>query len=282
TPTSPAKAGARTGFLTVDGLRLRFRISGSGPPLLLVMGIGGHLEMWRPLVAALPDFETITFDAPGTGESQTPRWPMRMSGLAQLTEGLLEQLGYGQVDLLGVSFGGAVAQQLAYKSPGRVRRLVLAATLCGLGGVPGRPSALLLLATPYRYYSRRFFLATAPRLFGGEIARRPELLQSHARNRFVRAPSVMGYALQLGAIAGWSSLPFLHRIRQPTLVMAGDQDPIVPTVNGRILAARIPDARLHVVRGGGHLFLMDQAQASAAVIGDFLSGEEGLEASGGD
>ncbi len=273
TPLSSAKAAVRTGFVTVDGLRLRYRVSGSGPPLLLAMGIGGHLEMWRPLVEALPDFETITFDAPGTGESQTPRWPVRMPGLARLTEGLLDRLGYGQVDLLGVSFGGALAQQLAYQSPSRVRRLVLAATLCGLGGVPGRPSALLLLATPYRYYSRRFFKATAPRLFGGEIARRPELLQTHARNRFAHAPSVAGYALQLGAIAGWSSLPFLHRIRQPTLVMAGDQDPIVPTLNGRILAAGIPHARLQVVRGGGHLFLMDQAQESAALIGDFLSGD---------
>jgi pimeloyl-ACP methyl ester carboxylesterase len=72
------------------------------------------------------------------------------------------------------------------------------------------------------------------------------------------------------AMAGWSSLPFLRRIRQPTLVMAGDRDPIVPLINGRILARLIPDARLEVVRGGGHLFLLERARESAAAIEGFL------------
>ena len=264
--------GAR--IVTVDGLRLRATVRGSGPPLLLVMGIGGSIEMWQPLVEALPGFQTIAFDAPGSGESQQPSRPLRMPGLARLTDGMLAALGYRQVDVLGVSYGGAIAQQLAYQHPDRVRRLVLAATTCGLGGVPGNPMALLLLATPYRYHSRAFFKAVAPRLYGGATGRRPELAEQQALTRLLRAPSLRGYLLQLAAIAGWSSLRFLHRIRQPTLVMTGDDDPIVPTVNGRILAGRIPAARLHLVHGGGHLFLLDQAAGSAAVIGEFLrSGE---------
>ncbi|HKF18047.1 MAG TPA: alpha/beta hydrolase [Candidatus Dormibacteraeota bacterium] len=263
-----------TRIVTVDGLRLRTTVRGSGPPLLLVMGIGGSIEMWQPLVKALPGFQTIAFDAPGSGESQQPGRPLRMPGLARLTDGILAALGYRQVDVLGVSYGGAIAQQLAYQHPERVRRLVLAATTCGLGGVPGNPLALLLLATPYRYYSRAFFKAVAPRLYGGATGRRPDLAEQQAHTRLLRAPSLRGYLLQLAAIAGWSSLRFLHRIRQPTLVMTGDDDPIVPTVNGRILAGRIPAARLHLVHGGGHLFLLDQAAESAAVIGDFLrSGE---------
>src|SRR5262249_61267005 len=95
-----------------------------------------------------------------------------------------------------------------------------------------------------------------------------------AHTRLPRAPSLRGYLLQLAAIAGWSSLRFLHRIRQPTLVMTGDDDPIVPTVNGRILAGRIPAARLHLVHGGGHLFLLDQAAEAAAIIGEFLGSGE--------
>src|SRR5438132_7971459 len=132
-------------------MRLRVRIRGSGSPLLLVMGIGGNIEMWDPLVDALDGFETIAFDAPGTGESSRPWRPLWMTGLARVGERLLDALGYRQADVLGVSFGGGVAQQMALQAPHRVRRLVLASTSCGLGSIPGNPLVLLALGTPLRY-----------------------------------------------------------------------------------------------------------------------------------
>jgi poly(3-hydroxyalkanoate) depolymerase len=258
-------------YVPVDGLQLRVRVRGRGRPILLVMGLGGNIEMWEPLVDELGDFETIAFDAPGTGESEVPGWPLRMRTLARMTARLLDQLGYRKVDVLGVSYGGAIAQELAYRHPDHVRRLVLAATMCGLGGVPGQPAALALLSTPYRYYSRDHLKAMAGRLYGGEIARRPELLEEHAYSRLAHAPSLRGYLWQLASIAGWSSLPYLRRIRQPALVMTGDDDPIIRVINGRLLAHVIPRARLHIVRGGGHLFLIDQAHESAQVMRDFLA-----------
>jgi poly(3-hydroxyalkanoate) depolymerase len=238
------------------------------------MGLGGSLEMWEPLVDELPDFTSITFDAPGTGESEIPPWPLRMKDLARLSAGVLNSLGIDQADVLGISYGGAVAQELAHLHPERVRRLILAATMCGLGGVPGKPSALLLLSTPYRYYSRGHFKAIAGHLYGGEIARRPDLLERQAYSRLGHAPSLRGYLWQLAAISGWSSLPYLHRIRQPALVLTGDDDPIIRVVNGRLLAGLLPNARLQVIRGGGHLFLLDQAVASAALIREFLESRE--------
>jgi poly(3-hydroxyalkanoate) depolymerase len=234
------------------------------------MGLGGNVEMWEPLVEELAGFETIAFDAPGTGESDVPRWPLRMKDLARVTTRLLDALGRGVVDVIGVSYGGAVAQELAYRHPEHVRRLVLAATMCGWGGVPGKPTALARLATPYRYYSRAHFKAIAARLYGGEIARHPELLERQAYSRLGHAPSVLGYLWQLAAIAGWSSLPYLHRIRQPVLVLTGDDDPIIRVTNGRILAGLIPGARLRIIRGGGHLFLVDQAEEAAGLIREFL------------
>jgi poly(3-hydroxyalkanoate) depolymerase len=251
-------------------MRIRVSIQGSRDPLLLVMGLGGNIEMWEPLVAAMPGRETIAYDAPGTGESDLPRRPLRVRRLAAIADQLLERLGYGAVDVLGVSMGGAVAQQLAFQAPERVRRLVLAATTPGTGGVPGNPLAMAILLTPYRYYSRRYLRLVAPYLYGGG-ARRGPLMAQQALARLHRPPSLRGYFLQMLGIAGWSSLPFLRRIRQPTLVLAGDDDPIVPVVNGRILARLIPDARLHVVRGGGHLFLLERARDSAAVIQQFLA-----------
>ena len=88
--------------------------------------------------------------------------------------------------------------------------------------------------------------------------------------RLVDPPSVTGYFGQLYSISGWTSLPWLHTLRQPTLVLAGDDDPIVPLINGRILAWRIPTARLHVVRGGGHLFLLERPSELATVIAEFV------------
>ena len=143
-------------FVEVDGVRLRVRIRGGGQPLLLIMGLGGNIEMWDPFDRELEAFgiQTISFDAPGTGQSAGLRQPLRMRGLARMIEHLLDRLGYERVDVLGVSFGGMLAQQLAHQAPGRVRRLVLAATGAGspgLGGVPGKPGALIGLATPRRY-----------------------------------------------------------------------------------------------------------------------------------
>jgi pimeloyl-ACP methyl ester carboxylesterase len=188
-----------------------------------------------------------------------------------MTATIVRELGYHRVSVLGVSYGGAVAQELAFRHADLVDRLVLAATSFGIGTMPGRLSALALLATPYRYYSRSHLKAIAPRLYGGRIGREPALLDRHAYSRLGHAPSVRGYLWQMAAIASWSGLPFLRRIRAPVLVLAGDDDPIVRTLNARILAALIPNARLHVIRGAGHLFLIDEAHRSAKLIRDFLA-----------
>jgi pimeloyl-ACP methyl ester carboxylesterase len=97
------------------------------------------------------------------------------------------------------------------------------------------------------------------------------LLAAQAADRLRRPPDLLGYAFQLYAVSGWSSLPWLHRLPQPTLVVAGEQDPSVPLCNARLLAARIPDARLHVVKGGGHLFLLDEPENVTPTILDFLA-----------
>jgi poly(3-hydroxyalkanoate) depolymerase len=240
--------------------------------LLLLMGIGGNIEMWGPFEDALDArlHRTITVDAPGTGASTGYRLPRRMSGLARTMERMLDALGFEQVDLLGVSFGGVLAQQLAHQAPGRVRRLVLAATGPGLGGVPGSPRVLHALATPRRYRQPDYFRRIAGRVYGGAARRDPDALLHGSLARFTHAPPIGGYLAQLYAIAGWTSLPWLHRLPQPTLVIAGGDDPIVPMANGRILTRLIPAARLHVVPGGGHLFLLEQPAEMAAVVTAFL------------
>ena len=104
------------------------------------------------------------------------------------------------------------------------------------------------------------------------MARRdPDALLHGSVGLFVERPSIRGYLGQLYAISGWTSLPWLHQLKQPTLVLAGDDDPIVPLINARILTRRIPNARLHVITGGGHLFILEQPAAMAALIAGFLA-----------
>jgi poly(3-hydroxyalkanoate) depolymerase len=271
---SPEQPAIR--FVDVDGVRLRTSVRGSGRPLLLITGLGASLDLAWPFERELAarGVQAVGFDAPGVGQSTAYRRPRRVPGVARTVERMLDALGYDQVDVLGVSLGGAVAQQLAHQAPRRVRRLVLAATAPGLGGVPGSPSVLLALATPRRYYQPDYYRRVAGRIYGGQARRDPDALLHGSLARFIERPSVWGYLGQLYAISGWTSLPWLRKLRQPTLVLAGDDDPIVPLVNGRILALCIPGARLRVVRGGGHLFLLERPAVIAAVVARFLAAEE--------
>ena len=259
-------------FVRVDGHLVRVSTTGEGRPLLLIMGLGGNIEMWDPLERALTGrvVQTIAYDSSGTGESPARLIPQRMHGLARQAAHVLDALGHPRVDVLGVSFGGAVAQELTLANPHRVRRLILASTMCGLGGVPGNPLAVSLLATPLRYYSPAFMRLTANVLYGPGAADDERLLRNQINARRARPPSLWGYVGQLVAGIGWTSLPWLHRIRKPTLVLSGAEDPIVPPVNACILARRIPNAELEIVPGAGHLLLMDHAEQAAKRIARFL------------
>lgn len=258
--------------LEIDGVSLHVSESGTGRPLLMIMGIGGHLGMWRPLEERLHPYgiRTITFDHPGTGDSSNYRRPRRLAGVVATIGMLLDQLGYEQVDVLGVSFGGGVAQQMAHQLPDRVRRLVLCATSPGMVSAPGTPRALTALITPRRYWDRDYYEGVAASIYGGRTRADKDPVE-HASARFTHPPSAKGYANQLWAATGWTSFHWLHTLPQPTLVMSGDDDPIIPLVNAHLLAWRIPNADLHVVRGGGHLFLVDQVEDVLPPLTDFLS-----------
>src|SRR5205085_11228217 len=124
------------------------------------------------------------------------------------------------------------------------------------------------------YYSPSYFEKIAPVIYGGAARTNPQLLREHGHLRFIRPPSVRGYFYQILAGWGWSSLPWLHRIDCPTLVLAADDDPIVPLGNGRLLARFLPQAHLHVVPDGGHLFLITHAAETALLVEGFLAGSE--------
>ena len=259
-----------TEFIDVEGIRLRVSIQGRGRPLLLLNGIGAAFELLAPFRNALRAVETIAIDMPGTGGSQALAFPRRLSAFADLANRALDLLGYHEVDVLGISWGGALAQEFARRHLGRLRRLVLAATTPGVISVPGSPQAMWALMTPRRYYSPSYFEQIAPILYGGIARTNPELLREHGHLRFIRPPSLRGYFNQMFALWGWSSLPWLPRIDRPALVIGADDDPIAPLANSRMIARRLPKGRLHVVPDGGHLFIITHAAEVGPVVERFL------------
>lgn len=274
-----AATGLHAGTVQIGTQRLRVGIRpGTGRPLVLCNGIGANLELALPLMQRLDGRETMIFDVPGAGQSPPPSAPYRMFMLARLLRKLLDHLGYGQVDLLGVSWGGGLAQQFAIQHPRRVRRLVLAATsMGGMAMLPGHPRVLIKMVNPRRYLDKGYMQRVAPELYGGRLRDDPEairLFTDHAR-----AGDRIGYRYQLLAMLGWTSLPWLWRMRQPTLVLAGDDDPLVPLINARLHARLLPNAELQVLHDG-HLFMLTQADETARLIGRFLDAPDAAAARG--
>lgn len=250
---------------------IRVARTGEGEPLLLINGLGANLEMWQPLVRELaPARELIAFDLPGTGRSARPRWPLRMPQLAGLVTELLDELGHEQLDVLGYSLGGIVAQELAHREPERVRRLILCATTPGLPSMPPDPIVTTLMLTPARYWNRQLAELILPIIAGGRTASDPGVLRAGLEKRLVQPPSALGYLYQLYALSGWTSHPWIRTVRHPALVLHGDRDPVVPLVNGRYLADSLPNGRLEIVTGGGHLFLLDEPASAVPALTSFL------------
>ena len=258
-------------YVSAGGQRVRVSIRpGSGVPLVLCNGIGAGLEVLDPLVAQLdPDTTVVRFDVPGTGESPPSLVPYGFPYLAWMLGRVLTKLGLGVVDVLGLSWGGALAQQFAFQHPRRCRRLILVSTGTGMLMVPGGPRVLSKMLSPRRFRDPEYAAGLAGHLYGGSARRHADDIKSIFKHQFL-AGSRRGYLYQLSAGAGWTSLPFLRLIRQPTLVLGGDDDPIVPLVNARILACLIPHATLHIYPGG-HVELVTEAETFGPIIGEFLA-----------
>lgn len=263
-----------TDTMLVFGYRIHVAVRPGRPhavPLVICNGIGAHLEAFDPLVDELDPARTvIRFDVPGSGTSPTPLRPYRFGQLAALVTRMVSALGYQRFDVLGYSWGGALAQQLALQNPRRVRRVVLASTSPGMGSIPGHPLVLSKMLTRRRHHDPAYAIRVAPGLYGGSV-----------RNDAGSARAILGtgtphcdtrgYLYQLFAGVGWNSLPWLPLICQPTLLLYGNDDPIIPVTNGRIMNMLLRRAELQIFTGG-HLDLLVCPAEFAQRIDRFLGG----------
>lgn len=258
--------------VTVHGFEIRVSVrpgSGRRTPLLLCCGIGAGFEVFAPFVESLdPQLEVISFDVPGAGASPPGALPIGFPGHAFLTARLIAALGHRRVDVLGLSWGGGLAQQLALQHPRRVRRLVLASTATGMMMVPGRPEVLSRMLTPRRFRDPDYVASLAGLLYGGSARTDPGQVVTVLGDS-LRVGSGRGYVHQLLAGACWTSLPFLPLLGAPTLILSGDDDPIIPVVNAHLMHRLIRGSQL-VVYDGGHLTLVTDTHVLTPVVTRFL------------
>ena len=257
-------------FVSAGGQRIRVLIRrGTGVPLVLCNGIGASLEVLDPLVAQLnPETTVVRFDVPGCGGSPNSPLPYGFPYLAWVLGEVLTKLSLDVVDVLGFSWGGALAQQFAFQNPRRCRRLVLIATGTGAIMVPGNPRVLLKMLTPRRFTDANYAASIAGDLYGGSVRAHGDdvaklfMEQLHAGSR-------TGYINQLLAGSVWTSLFALPAIRQQTLIVAGTDDPIVPVANAHIMNRLLPHSTLHL-HPGGHIDVVTNAAELVPVIDRFL------------
>jgi len=266
----------------IGDANIEYYVEGSGPPLLMIMGFAGMAAAWgEPFLSLLRQaFTTIRFSNRGTGLSELPPGPpLSMRLMASDAEGLLDHLGIPKAHVLGISMGGMIAQELALASPQRVRGLVLGCTNCGpLHSVPAQADVLnkmgqlaTLIQRPAIEQVQEFWkLAVTPHF----IETGAEFLAAIASEGLKAPPSLAALAQQFAAIQSFDSYERLPDISAPTLIIHGDQDLLVPVPNASILQQRIPDSRVHIVEGVGHMFFWEKPEESASAIVAFLASLE--------
>ena len=254
----------------VGEIEIDYERSGSGPPLLLIMGMSGTALNWgEPFLEALRrDFEVIVYDHHGVGASSRLEGPITIVEMAEDTVGLLDALEIDSAHIVGISMGGMIAQELALAHPARVRTLMLGCTYCGGEGSSFMsPELSARLAEARRSGDRERALRTAweanvsAAMVDNQDAFGDYLAVSHRRSV---ALSVI--EAQTQAIRAHDTSARLSGLTMPTLVIHGTADQILPVQNGRLVASHIPGSRLEIFEDVGHLFFWERPDRSAELV----------------
>jgi 3-oxoadipate enol-lactonase len=250
------------------GAPLFFQHTGQGEPLLLLHGLSVDGTMFDPILPAFtPQHQVIVPDLRGHGRSQDLPGPYDVPQLAADVLGVLDALALQTVDVLGYSHGGTVAQYLAYRFPQRVRRLVLACTYAYNALSFQEKVEDWLQPWLMRLLGPRRLLHVAIRMgaLGPLDAEQGQRLEAMLPSRGTR--QVIGAAQGLTT---FDSRPWLAQIAQPTLIIAGENDPAVPLAHAEMLARGIPSARLERVAHAGHLLIWTQSDQFITLVRGFL------------
>ena len=256
-------------YLDVGACRIHYQVTGAGEPVVLIMGLGMDMTGWDRLMPHLKAYRVLRIDNRGSGLSEAPDVPYTIGAMASDVVAAMRAAGMSSAHVYGASLGSMIAQQLTLSHPELVRSMILGCPSPGAISVPGDPGILRLLLARRRYTPAEAFWRAAPFLFHDAL-NDPAALKEALRRRAAMPFNPVGYRRQLEAALRWSSLTRLHRVRVPTLVIHGDHDRLIPSVNGRLVARLIPGAQLHIVKGAGHVYSVDAPEEAARTALAFL------------
>ncbi|MGQ9467039.1 MAG: alpha/beta fold hydrolase [Anaerolineae bacterium] len=262
------------GKLTVGDIQMAYEIHGEGDPLVLISGVGYGGWFWHQVVPALAEhFQVVTFDNRGAGGTDKPDGPYTTAMMAADTAGLLDGLGIRKAYVMGHSLGGFIAQELALARPDLVEKLILASTTYGGPNViPITPEALEILTKrdgdPVELVRRGIRVACAP----GFEERHPEVVQKLLEYRLTNPVPPAQYQAQVMAGATHNAEDRIGQITCPVLVLFGEHDKVVPPGNAELLARKLPNARVKILPGVGHVFPVEDPEATVQAILEFLEG----------
>ncbi|HKV05169.1 MAG TPA: alpha/beta fold hydrolase [Candidatus Acidoferrales bacterium] len=253
-----------------QGVNIYWQEQGQGVPILLIMGLGWASDLWhrtRPILSS--HYRTIVLDNRGVGRSDVPPGPYPIAVMASDAAAVLDAAGIESAHVFGVSMGGMIAQEFALQYPQRVKTLILGCTAAGgpqaVSAGPEVVEALL-----HRSSNPDEFAETTNRFIYDSSTPR-DRIEADMLLRKKWYPTELGYTSQLQGIAAWEAYSRLDQITAPTLVIHGETDRLVPPANGRLIAQRIPGAKLAMIPHASHVFFTDQPDASQREILGFLS-----------
>jgi pimeloyl-ACP methyl ester carboxylesterase len=263
----------------IGDIDINYKVYGSGPPVLLIMGLGGRGDAWQPFAEALAaaGHTAIHFDNRDVGWSSLVEDKVyEIADMAADAIGLLDHLGIARTDILGISMGGIITQEILLRAPERVRRAVLLATTPGGPNAvhPANEVAALLLqraqGDPVALLRSVYSTITAP----GFATASPHLID-RAIEVALQKPTVPAAMMrQLSAIMRWSSWDRLPEVKTPTLVIHGDADSLVPYKNGANIAERIPGAKLVTLPNVGHLVPLEAPEPLFKAVTEFFNAKK--------
>ena len=246
-----------------QSLSINYQILGEGPRVLFFNGSGGSIEGSQLLINAFAKTcQVLAHDQRGLGETSVPNGPYTMADYAQDAAALLDHVGWQTTNIIGLSFGGMVAQEFGVTYPDRIQRLVLMCT--SAGGVAGSSYPLHQLAhVPTDKRNKALRLLTDTRFTDEWLAEHPvdaEIMRFQEDRPDMQKTKlqILGERLQLEARIGHNVADRLHLISAPTLVLAGRFDGIAPLANSQAIAERIPNSTLNVYEGGHPFFAQDR------------------------
>lgn len=257
-------------FIENQGAKIYWDERSVGEPVLLIMGLGYPSDMWwrvRPVLDCR--YRTIVLDNRGAGRSDAPPGPYPIALMAADAVAVLDAAGVESAHVFGISMGGMIAQELAFESPQRVKKLILGCTAPGgPNAVRAEPEVTELLMNRGSMTPEQAAQASIPYIYDRDTPR--TRIDEDMAIRRAWFPRPEAYVAQLQGILGWESYSRLPELKLATLVIHGENDRLVRPGNGELIAARIPGAKLVKLPHASHIFPTDQSAASNAAILEFL------------